>query len=124
MKRAFLFCTLLAISFVFLQCKDNPAQANLTSGMQGQVYDVSSPGPTQKEPTPLARVSTVVVLDSDNHEVLTVKTDARGSFEIPLDAGKYYLRVSESPVPRETGPFMLVEGDISVVAAYYDVGMQ
>lgn len=93
---------------------------------QGQVYNLSHPGPIPIgwTPPPLETVSTIVVLDTNKKSIFETSSDKKGKFLIMLPEGTYYLRVKESPIPVETGPYQLKEGETLEVKAYYDNGMR
>ena len=94
--------------------------------LQGQVYNLSHPGPIPIGwiPPPLEAVSTIIVLDTQRKFVLETSSDNKGKFQISLPVGNYYLRVKESPLPVETGPYSLKEGETLSVEAYFDNGMR
>ena len=122
MKHTIFGFALLTIAVLALQCRENSVDAITTANLQGQVYSIGSAGPYEGEPTPLRQTSTVLVLDSNKEQVLEIKTNAKGEFEALLEPGTYYLRVMESPTPRETGPFNVVSDQVASVQAYYDEG--
>lgn len=107
-------------------CDDSGYSPIQITGIQGQVYLVATPGPTPIGwvPPPLERMSTIVVLGSDKNPVLEYKTDEKGRFAITLQAGTYYLRVKESMIPAETGPYVVKSGEMLSVRADYDSGMR
>ena len=69
-------------------------------------------------------MNTIQVLDAQRKIVQEVKTNAKGEFLISLRPGTYYLRVKESPLPAETGPYETVLGKLLTVQAHYDNGMR
>jgi hypothetical protein len=107
-------------------CSDGGQSPPPTTGMQGQVYSIATPGPTPVGwiPPPLEIVSTVVALDANHRFVLEVLTDNKGRFTIELPPGTYYLRVKESMIPSETGPYVVTAGAIIPVRAHFDSGMR
>ncbi|MCX6174081.1 MAG: carboxypeptidase-like regulatory domain-containing protein [Ignavibacteriales bacterium] len=94
--------------------------------LQGQVYNLSHPGPIPIDwiPPPYEAVCTVIAQDITQGISLEVKTDNRGIFRIMAPPGNYYLRVKESYMSSETGPYQLKDGQILEVKAYYDNGMR
>ncbi len=94
--------------------------------LQGQVYILSHPGPIPIGwiPPPLETISTIIVLNNQRKIILETPTDRKGKFQIMLPTGIYFLRVKESPIPAETGPYYLKEGQTLLVEAYYDNGMR
>jgi hypothetical protein len=123
--RRFLSCFFLAASFVS-SCTDTGTAPAFKAGIQGRVYSIAAPGPTPVNwvPPPLERVSTVVVLDASRRAVFELLTDNQGRFSSALDPGTYYLRVKESLIPVETGPYPVRAGETVTVRADVDSGMR
>ncbi len=94
--------------------------------LHGQVYNLSHPGPIPVDwiPPPYEAVSTVIAHDIQQGISLEVKSDGRGQFLIMAPPGNYYLRVKESYLSSETGPYQLKEGETIEVKAYFDNGMR
>jgi len=94
--------------------------------LYGQVYNLSHPGPIPIGwiPPPYEAVCTVIAEDIQQNIRLEVDTDSHGKFQIMAPLGTYYLRVKESPLSSETGPYSLREGQMLEVKAYYDNGMR
>jgi hypothetical protein len=69
-------------------------------------------------------VSTIIVLDPNRKTLKEFATDGKGKFETPLQPGTYYLRVKESMIPAETGPYVIQPGIFLTVEAHYDNGMR
>jgi hypothetical protein len=107
-------------------CHDSGDTPLLVTGIQGQVYSIATPGPTPVGwvPPPLEIISTVLVLDSSHKLLIEVLTDNKGKFSVELQPGTYYLRVKESMIPAETGPYVLSAGELLTVRAHYDSGMR
>ncbi|MCX6144214.1 MAG: hypothetical protein NTZ35_13445 [Ignavibacteriales bacterium] len=107
-------------------CSDSGNSPGLMTGIQGQVYSIAAPGPTPVGwvPPPLERISTVLVLDSNHRQITEVITDDEGRFALELQPGTYYLRVKESLIPTETGPYVVTTGALLTVRAHYDNGMR
>ena len=126
MQRFQVFTALLTALALFAACRDLTSPTLLESGLEGQVYDISHPGPIPIGwvAPPLEMVVTVIVLDSDKNALMEVQTNAKGSFFVSLAAGTYFLSVKESPVPTESGPFTLLPNRRLTVQAYYDNGMR
>jgi hypothetical protein len=116
----------LFLVVVWIGCKDSGSEPLAETGLQGQVFLISTPGPIPEGwvPPPLKQVSTIVVLDQLRKIVEEAKTGGQGSFLISLQPGSYYLRVKESPIPAETGPFKVVSGRVLSVYAHFDNGMR
>ena len=93
--------------------------------LQGQVYNYSHPGPIPVGwvPPPYENECTIVVLDINRNIVTESATDNKGRFRIILPDGTYYLRVKESPVQTETGPYLLKNGQTLIVEANFENGM-
>jgi hypothetical protein len=94
--------------------------------MNGQVYNLSHPGPIPIGwiPPPYEAVCTVIAQDIQKEIILEVKTDNRGKFQIMVPPGTYYLRVKESWFSSLTGPYSIREGEMIEVKAYFDNGMR
>jgi hypothetical protein len=107
-------------------CHDLGTTLSPTSGIQGQVYSIATPGPTPINwvPPPLEQVSTILVLSSNREVIVQALTDSKGRFTIPLSPGTYFLRIKESMIPSETGPYVVGIGEIIPVRANYDNGMR
>jgi len=107
-------------------CKDSGSVLIGDTGIQGQVYLISKPGPIPIGwvPPPLEQVNTIRVLDVQRRIVQEATTSDKGRFMIPLQPGTYYLRVKESPIPSETGPYLVQVGTIISVEAHFDNGMR
>ena len=120
-----LVCCVLVLS-IFAGCRDTGVSIALDSGIDGQVYSIGSPGPIPVGwiPPPLETVSSIVVLDAAHRQMKEFATDGKGHFRTSLSPGTYFLRVKESLIPAETGPFDVTAGKVLSVAAYYDNGMR
>ena len=107
-------------------CKDSGSVIVSDSGIQGQVYLISKPGPIPIGwvPPPLEQVNAIQVLDAQRRIVREESTSDKGKFMISLQPGTYYLRVKESPLAAETGPYFVASGTIVTVEAHYDNGMR
>lgn len=107
-------------------CNDSGIGSLGLAGMQGQVYSIATPGPTPVGwvPPPLEMISTVLVFDSSRKFITEAITDDKGRFTIDLQPGTYYLRVKESMIPAETGPWVVTAGAFVSVRAHYDNGMR
>lgn len=107
-------------------CKDSGSILDDESGVEGQVFLISKPGPIPIGwvPPPLEQVNTIQVLDTQRRIVREEKTSDKGRFMISLRPGTYYFRVKESPIPAETGPYEVTSGRILTVEAHYDTGMR
>jgi hypothetical protein len=121
----------IVIRFVMLTvsiggCRDSGTSPTITTGMQGQVYSIATPGPTPINwvPPPLEQVSTVIVLDSDHRSILELLTDNKGRFSCELKPGTYFLRVKESMIAAETGPYVVTTAEVLSVRAHVDSGMR
>jgi hypothetical protein len=126
MQRFQLFAVLLTILALIAGCRDLTSPTPSKSSLEGQVYDISHPGPIPIGwvAPPLEKKVMVIVLDSNKKTVKEVQTNADGSFFVALAPGTYYLSVKESPVPTESGPFTLLPNRRLTVQAYYDNGMR
>lgn len=111
---------------VLTSCQDSGSILPLESGIEGQVYLISTPGPVPEgwTPPPLEMITTIVVLDGSRTIVKEFSTSAKGRFKTDLEPGTYFLRVKESPVPAETGPYVVKPGQMLTVGAHYDSGMR
>jgi hypothetical protein len=107
-------------------CKDSGSVVVDDTGIQGQVFLISAPGPIQIGwvPPPLEHLTTIQVLDVRRRIVRESETNEKGMFMILLQPGMYYLRVKESPIPVETGPYEVTSGKILTVQAHFDNGMR
>jgi len=107
-------------------CNDSGTSPLPMTGIQGQVYSIATPGPTPVGwvPPPLEKISTILVLDSNHKFIFEVLTDNKGRFTVELQPGTYYLRVKESMIPTETGPYVVTAGTIIPVRAHFDSGMR
>lgn len=107
-------------------CKDSGSVVVDDTGIQGQVYLISKPGPIPIGwvPPPLEQVNTIQVLDAQRKIVREATTNAKGMFIISLQPGTFYLRVKESPILAETGPYDVMSGRILTAEAHYDNGMR
>jgi hypothetical protein len=114
------------LSAVVISCSDSGNSPGPITGIQGQVYSIATPGPTPVGwiPPPLETMNTVLVLDSNHRQFTEVKTDDKGRFTIELQPGTYYLRVKDSMIPAETGPYVVTAGALTSVRAHYDNGMR
>ena len=128
LKSFSLFCLLIFFILISVNCSDStslpsPSQFGVLSG---QVNNLSHPGPIPVgwTPPPLDTVSTIIVLDNQRKIILETSSDKKGKFQLMLPSGTYYLRVKESPIPAETGPYFLNEGQTVLVEAHYDNGMR
>jgi hypothetical protein len=117
-------CALLVFLVLVTGCADfSNAPAAILSG---QVLLISKPGPIPIGwvPPPLEQVNTVVVLNTEKQSIKEVLTDSFGKFSFSVDPGTYYLRVKESPIPAETGPFLCTAGGTTFAEAHFDNGMR
>jgi hypothetical protein len=119
----------LACLFVIaalVSCRDSGSVLMDDTGIQGQVFLISKPGPIPIGwvPPPLEQVSTIQVLDAQRRIVREATTSDKGKFMISLQPGTYYLKVKESPIPAETGPYLVDVGRIMSVEAHFDSGMR
>lgn len=107
-------------------CKDSGSVLIDDTGIQGQVFLISKPGPIPIGwvPPPLEQVNTIQVLDAQRRIVREERTSDKGRFMIALQPRTYYLRVKESPIPAETGPYDVASGRILTGEAHYDNGMR
>jgi len=107
-------------------CKDSGSVLIDGTGIQGRVYSIATPGPTPIDwvPSPLEKISSVLVLDSNHKFIFEVFTDNKGRFTVELQPGTYYLRVKESMIPAETGPYVVRAGELLSVRAHHDNGMR
>jgi hypothetical protein len=107
-------------------CRDAGSAPAPEAILEGQVLLISKPGPIPIGwvPPPLEMVTTVIVLDAGKIIVKQTSTDAKGTFSIPLSPGTYYLRVKESPIPSDTGPYTILAGERRTAEAHYDNGMR
>jgi hypothetical protein len=107
-------------------CKDSGSVNVEDTGVQGQIFLISKPGPIPIGwvPPPLEQVNTIRVLDDQRRIVREAATNEKGMFMILLQPGTYYLRVKESPIQVETGPYELTSGRILTVQAHFDNGMR
>jgi hypothetical protein len=126
MRLLFLIVACLLLVAPWDGCKDSGSDVIVDTGIQGQVYLISKPGPIPIGwvPPPLEHVNTIVVLDAQRRIVLEAATNDKGWFMIPLQPGMYYLRVKESPIPAETGPYFVDSGKILSAEAHFDSGMR
>jgi hypothetical protein len=126
MRHYYIFTVLLALPTLFFACHDLTPPPEYESGFEGQVYNISHPGPIPIGwiAPPLEMVVTVMVLDGDKQLQTKVQTDAKGGFFVALAPGTYFLSVKESMVPTESGPFTLLPNQRLMVQAYYDNGMR
>jgi len=126
MKTFALILISLLLILMWNGCKDLGLSVVEETGITGQVYLISSPGPVPVNwsPPPFEQVSTIVVMNVQKNIVEQKQTSKTGEFMISLPAGTYYLRVKESPLPAETGPFEISSGRILTVQAHYDNGMR
>jgi hypothetical protein len=110
--------------FCLVGCTDMGDQP--LTGIQGQVYSIATPGPTPVGwiPPPLEQVSTILVLSSNREIIVQSTTDGKGRFTIAVSAGTYFLRVKESRIQAETGPYVVRAGEMISVRADYDNGMR
>jgi hypothetical protein len=107
-------------------CQDSGSSPTISTGVQGQVYSIATPGPTPVNwvPPPFEQVSTVIVLDADHRSILELLTDNKGRFSCELRPGTYFLRVKESMIAAETGPYVVKSGEVLSVRAHFDSGMR
>jgi hypothetical protein len=126
MRLPLLILTCLLLIAPWDGCKDSGSVIIGDSGVQGQVYLISKPGPIPIGwiPPPLEQVLTIQILDVQRRTVREERTSDKGKFTISLQPGSYYLRVKESPIPAETGPYEVTSGKIVIVEAHYDNGMR
>jgi hypothetical protein len=126
LKLSFVVPALLLPLVVFSSCEDPGSSLDVETAIQGQVYSIGAPGPVPINwtPPPLEMVCTVIVLDTDRKLVKEFTSDEKGRFKTSLRPGTYYLRVKESRIPAETGPYEVRPGEIVSVQAHYDNGMR
>jgi hypothetical protein len=126
MMRLHRFILALLLVVPLIGCSDSGSTLFESTGIQGQVYLISKPGPIPIGwiPPPLEQVTTVQVLDAQRGIVREEKTTDKGEFTISLQPATYYLRVKESPIRAETGPYEVVSGRILTVEAHFDSGMR
>lgn len=107
-------------------CADFGTTPVQLTGMRGQVYSIATPGPTPVNwtPPPLEMISTVILLDVNRTAIQEIMTDSKGRFTITLAPGTYYLRVKESRIPAETGPYVVRSGQMLTAEAHFDSGMR
>jgi hypothetical protein len=118
----------IILILIFTSCYDAnplPSPSNFGS-LTGQVYNLSHPGPIPIGwiPPPYEKQCTIIVLDKNRNPILVSLTDDKGKFSISIFDGSFYLRVKESPLPTESGPYDVKEGQITKAEAFYDVGMR
>lgn len=125
MRSHFLLILLLLLT-VWSGCRDSGSAPTEKAGIVGQVYSIGTPGPVPIgwKPPPLEEVSAIIVLNSDQVTVTEFQTDEKGRFETELPPGTYFLRVKESLVPAETGPYTITPGQFLAVEAHFDNGMR
>jgi hypothetical protein len=94
--------------------------------MKGQVYSINTPGPIHEgwTPPPLEEVSTIVIMNEEKKVTAEIKTNVKGSFTFQIPAGLYFLKVKESRIPNESGPFTLHKDETLTVEVFYDNGMR
>lgn len=126
MRLSLLILAILLLVVPLIGCMDSGSVLVDNTGVQGQVYLISKPGPIPIGwiPPPLEQVTTVQVLDVQRSIVREEKTSDKGKFMIALQPATYYLRVKESPIRAETGPYEVASGRILTVEAHYDNGMR
>jgi hypothetical protein len=66
----------------------------------------------------------VIVLNADHRSIFDLRTDNKGRFACELTPGTYFLRVKESMIAAETGPYVVKPGDVLSVRAHFDSGMR
>ena len=95
------------------------------SGMTGQVFSICVPSfPSGWTPPPLERVSTVIILDVNQLPIMEARTDDKGRFTLLISQGTYFIRVKESPVHAETGPYSVKVCEVVSVAAHYQCAIR
>lgn len=124
MKASVSFLLSLILALIVLSCQN--ALSSGTNTLNGQVLLISYPGPQPIGwiPPPLQEVNVVQILNEQRRVVREVATDATGRFHLSLAPNSYYLRVKNSPLPVETGPYVLQAGHVLVVEAHYDNGLR
>ncbi|MBM4160421.1 MAG: hypothetical protein FJ217_04895 [Ignavibacteria bacterium] len=112
--------------FVFSGCEDSGPVLPLESSIEGQVYSISTPGPIPEDRTlpRLEMITTILVLDASRTIVKEFRTNAKGRFKTHLEPGTYFLRVKESRIAAETGPFVVKPSQMLAVEAHDDSGMR
>lgn len=126
LKLSFVILALVLPLVVLSSCEDSGSALDVETAIQGQVYSIGTPGPVPFNwtPPPLEMVCTIIALDTDRKLVKEFTTDEKGRFKISLQPGTYYLRVKESRIAAETGPYEVRPGEIVIVRAHYDNGMR
>lgn len=122
----FLICNIL-ILVLCTDCEDSsPLNFPNPSGVVGQVFNLSHPGPIPIGwmPPPLNQVSTIRVFDINNHELFEKSTHSDGSFQINVQSGTYYFSVKESPIQSKTGPVNIRDNERITIQVFYDNGMR
>ena len=115
---------------ILFSCWNLPDESEPTMGMSyihGQVYNLSHAGPVPDgwTPPPLARISTIRLLNNNKDFLSEISTYSDGSFTCAVNPGTYYVSVKESPVQSEEGPIVLNrKGDGINIKVYYDNGMR
>jgi len=119
-------CLFLALTALLPGCIDSGTTPAPEAILHGQVFLISKPGPIPIGwiPPPLEQVNTIVVLNTERLKVREVTTDNRGMFSFSIAPGAYYLRVKESPIPAETGPYLCTPGASTLAEAHFDNGMR
>ncbi len=101
-----------------------------TSGIQGYVTEgPMCPGPVaigKNECPNQPYQATILVLDSNSHEIARLQTDATGYFSRSLEPGTYILRpLSAKPLPHAADQTVSVSpGEYTQVTIVYDTGMR
>jgi len=125
-----LFLGIIIFSSAFTACTDLNSLPTLPlkypNVLEGQVYNLSHPGPIPVGwvPPPYEAVCTVIIQDINQGIILEVNTDSKGKFRVSVQDGIYYLRVKESTLSSVTGPYYAQNGVTLEVKAYFDNGMR
>lgn len=126
-SRRFIKSAIAVLSLAVLAgCQDAGSAPDANAYLEGQVLLVSTPGPIPVGwvPPPYETACTILILNETKTIVKESATDSKGKFSIAVSPGTYYVRVKESRVPAETGPFVLVTGQTAKVEAHFDNGMR
>lgn len=95
----------LALALILGSCAGSGAGGSAGSGIRGRVVILPTcPVETVASPCPPKPVATSVVAEGEDGDILRMETDADGTFQIDLPAGRYLLSAQPPPgsmlVPR------------------------